>query len=140
MRRTVTWLLGAVVVAAAGIGGGVALTADREVALDAGKIGKAAGTSLRLERQVQLAVVSVADTGISIPAADLPHVFERFYRVDKARSREQGGTGLGLSISKSIVTAHGGGIELTSAPGEGTTCVIALPLAGPKDDGRAGAG
>ena len=86
------------------------------------------------------ALVTVRDTGIGIPAEHLPHVFERFYRVDKARSREQGGTGLGLSISKSIVTAHGGGIELTSAPGEGTTCVIALPLAGPKDDGRAGAG
>jgi heavy metal sensor kinase len=80
------------------------------------------------------ALVTVRDKGIGIPAEHLPHVCERFYRVDKARSREQGGTGLGLSISKSIVTAHGGGIELTSAPGEGTTCVIALPLAGPKDD------
>ncbi len=74
------------------------------------------------------AVVVVRDTGIGIPAEHLPHVFERFYRVDKARNREQGGTGLGLSITKSIVTAHGGGIELASVPGKGTTCVVTLPL------------
>jgi heavy metal sensor kinase len=81
------------------------------------------------------AVVAVRDTGIGIPTEHLPHVFERFYRVDKARSREQGGTGLGLSISKSIVRAHGGGIELTSVPGQGTACVVTLPLA---DEARYG--
>jgi heavy metal sensor kinase len=85
-------------------------------------------------------LVTVRDTGIGISAEHLPRVFDRFYRVDKARSREQGGTGLGLSISKSIVTAHGGRIELTSVPSQGTTCVVTMPLADPKDDGRAEVG
>jgi heavy metal sensor kinase len=76
------------------------------------------------------AVVTVRDTGAGIPPEHLPHVFDRFYRVDKARSREQGGTGLGLSIARSIVTAHGGAIKLESAPGHGTTCTVTLP-AGP---------
>jgi heavy metal sensor kinase len=71
--------------------------------------------------------VEVRDTGEGIPPEHLPHVFERFYRVDAARTREQGGTGLGLSIAKSIVEAHGGRIELNSLPGQGTTCVITLP-------------
>jgi two-component system heavy metal sensor histidine kinase CusS len=73
------------------------------------------------------AVVTVRDTGIGIPAEHLPHVFDRFYRVDKARSRAEGGTGLGLSIAQSIIAAHGGQIELTSKPGQGTTCTIRLP-------------
>jgi two-component system OmpR family sensor kinase len=76
--------------------------------------------------------VEVRDTGEGIPAEHLPHVFERFYRVDKARTREEGGTGLGLSIARSIVETHGGRIELVSTPGRGTTCVITLPRsAGP---------
>jgi heavy metal sensor kinase len=73
------------------------------------------------------AVVTLRDTGIGIPPEHLPHVFERFYRVDRARSREEGGTGLGLSIVRSIVAAHGGQIELASAPGRGTTCTVTLP-------------
>jgi heavy metal sensor kinase len=73
------------------------------------------------------AVVVVRDTGIGIPAEHVPHVFDRFYRVDKARSRAEGGTGLGLSIAQSTIVAHGGRIELTSAPGQGTTCTVRLP-------------
>jgi heavy metal sensor kinase len=80
------------------------------------------------------AVVTVADTGVGIPAEHFPRVFDRFYRVDKARSREMGGTGLGLSIARSIVTAHGGSLDLASSPGGGTTATMtltpALPSAG----------
>jgi heavy metal sensor kinase len=80
-----------------------------------------------IDRRDQEAVVTVRDSGIGISAEHLPRVFERFYRVDKGRSRDLGGTGLGLSIAQSIVTAHGGSIELASAPGQGTTCTVALP-------------
>jgi signal transduction histidine kinase len=85
------------------------------------------------------AILSVADTGEGIPAADLPHVFERFYRADRSRSRERGGSGLGLSIAKALVEAHGGHIwlESTSRAGRtgegksGTTASFALPLLAP---------
>ena len=70
----------------------------------------------------------VADTGVGIALEDQRNLFERFYRVDKARSRSAGGTGLGLSITRSLVTAHGGSIELASVEGEGTTVRVSLPL------------
>jgi two-component system phosphate regulon sensor histidine kinase PhoR len=70
--------------------------------------------------------VSVADTGIGIPSSDLPRIFERFYRVDAARSREQGGTGLGLSIVKHIIQLHGGNITVESLPAKGSTFSFTL--------------
>lgn len=72
--------------------------------------------------------LSVRDDGIGIPEKDIPRLFERFYRVDKARSRESGGTGLGLSIAHEIVQQHGGKIEVESKLGEGTVMTIILPI------------
>ena len=71
--------------------------------------------------------VRVADTGIGIAPADQPRVFERFYRVDKSHSRETGGTGLGLSIVKHGAALHHAGVELQSAPGQGTVITLRFP-------------
>lgn len=76
-----------------------------------------------------IAFLEVIDTGIGIAAEHLPHLGERFYRVDKSRSREAGGTGLGLSIARGIAVAHGGTLTLTSIPDQGTTVTLELPLA-----------
>jgi two-component system, OmpR family, sensor histidine kinase CiaH len=78
----------------------------------------------RKDRWVRL---GVSDTGIGIPAGDLPHIFRRFYRVDRARERETGGTGLGLSIARWIVRAHGGSIRVESEPNRGTRFIVDLP-------------
>lgn len=74
------------------------------------------------------AVLEIRDTGEGIAPEHLPRVFDRFYRVDRARSRARGGAGLGLAIAKSLVAAHGGQLDLASAPGVGTTATVRLPL------------
>jgi two-component system OmpR family sensor kinase/two-component system sensor histidine kinase BaeS len=75
-------------------------------------------------------VLEVRDTGAGIPADDLPHVFDRFYRADRSRARSSGGTGLGLAIARQIVLSHGGTIQASSTEGQGTTMTITLPLEG----------
>lgn len=82
------------------------------------------------------AVVTVRDSGIGIPAEHLPHIFSRFYRIDKARNREDGGTGLGLAIVKWIVEVHDGKIRVTSNPDQGSIFTVYLPTQGPQKDLR----
>ncbi len=84
--------------------------------------------SVSLRREGQMAVVAIADTGVGIPAEDIPLIFERFYRVDKSRSRAEGGSGLGLAICRYIAEAHGGRIEVESTVGAGSTFSVWLPV------------
>ena len=97
---------------------------------------------LSLAKDKGWAQLVVSDTGIGIPTEDLPHIFDRFYRVDKARSRAQGGSGLGLAIAKWIVQAHGGAIKVDSTVGVGTTFTVTLPIYQPPgrlgDNGETG--
>jgi heavy metal sensor kinase len=90
----------------------------------------AGSISLALQRNGSHAEIRVRDNGIGISADDLPHIFDRFYRADKARSRELGGTGLGLSIGRWIANAHGGDIQVETSTPNGTTFVVRLPIAG----------
>jgi two-component system phosphate regulon sensor histidine kinase PhoR len=83
---------------------------------------------VKLSAENGSAVLEVADTGIGIPPEEQSRVFERFYRVDKARSRQMGGTGLGLSIVKHVALAHGGSVSLKSASGRGSTFRVQLGL------------
>jgi len=89
---------------------------------DGGKI------SVSLHRMGRDAVLEISDTGVGIPEEDLPHVFDRFYRVDKARSRDTGGTGLGLSIVQQIIRLHAGSVTVQSERGKGTTFTVQLPV------------
>ena len=84
----------------------------------------------------EIITISVADQGIGIPEAEVERIFERFYRVDPARSRETGGTGLGLSIVKHIITKHGGEISVWSSENVGSTFSIRLPIQSLKEDER----
>jgi two-component system phosphate regulon sensor histidine kinase PhoR len=83
--------------------------------------------SIRARAEDHLVRIAVSDTGIGIPRDEQQRIFERFYRVDAARSREAGGTGLGLSIAKHLVEAHGGRIEVESEVGQGSTFSVLLP-------------
>jgi PAS domain S-box-containing protein len=84
--------------------------------------------TIQTSRQDTMAVVEIHDTGIGISPTDLPHIFERLYRSDKARGTQTGGIGLGLSIAQKILHLHGGDIEVSSSLGEGTTVRVLLPL------------
>ncbi|MEO5656114.1 MAG: ATP-binding protein, partial [Nitrospiria bacterium] len=86
-----------------------------------GRVDVAAGS------RTDAVIITIRDTGIGIPAAECERIFERFYRVDRARSRALGGTGLGLSIVKHIVEAHGGSVSVESRLGSGTTFTVILP-------------
>ncbi len=89
--------------------------------------------TLSLDRRGAMACLTVADTGVGIAPEHLARLGERFYRVDASRSRPDGGAGLGLAIAKTIVEAHGGALEFESAPGQGTTVRVLLPVAGHDD-------
>jgi signal transduction histidine kinase len=83
---------------------------------------------VKVQREAGKAVLEVLDNGVGIPMTAIAHVFERFYRVDKARSRASGGAGLGLSIVKAICTAHAGEISVSSEEGRGSCFRVELPL------------
>jgi heavy metal sensor kinase len=89
---------------------------------------KAGSITITMIKHKKNAAISISDTGQGIPAEYLPHIFKRFYRVDKSRSRAEGGSGLGLAIAKSIVEAHEGSIEVESQENRGSTFRVYLPL------------
>jgi signal transduction histidine kinase len=128
----------------AGIAVEVSVEGDRTVGIDAGRLFQALGnlvdnavtaTQGRQDARIALGLqaddagwrVSVADNGRGIPAADLPHVFDRFYRVDRHRGRGTGGAGLGLSIARALVAAQGGRLTMDSVVDQGTTATMVFP-------------
>ena len=84
--------------------------------------------TVTVDRIDENAIVSVKDTGVGIPPDSVTHVFERFYRVDKARSRKSGGSGLGLSIVRNMIERNGGSITVESTVGEGSTFTLSFPV------------
>ncbi|MBP9015032.1 MAG: HAMP domain-containing protein [Candidatus Atribacteria bacterium] len=88
---------------------------------------------IKVWKEQKEVVISIKDQGEGIPEKDIPHLFERFYRVEKSRSREKGGTGLGLAIAKQIIENHGGKIKVESQPYQGSTFIFTLPLASEAD-------
>jgi two-component system sensor histidine kinase SenX3 len=87
-----------------------------------------------LKKNDEIAEITITDQGVGIAEEDLDRIFERFYRVDSARSRETGGTGLGLSIVKHVISNHGGDVQVWSAPGTGSTFTVLLPINQNKDE------
>ena len=87
-----------------------------------------ARVTVKLKQEKENIVVTVEDQGMGIPANDLPHLFERFFRVDKAESRKRGGSGLGLSIVQTVISKHGGTVDVTSKLGAGTKFTVKLPV------------
>ena len=85
---------------------------------------------IEMHPEKDMLITTVTDNGVGIPADDIAHIFERFYRVEKSRTSDAGGTGLGLAIAKELVEAHGGQISIQSRPGEGTAVRIAIPFVG----------
>ncbi|AIE61672.1 cell wall metabolism sensor histidine kinase WalK [Bacillus methanolicus] len=90
--------------------------------------------TFKVEEQEEQILISISDQGVGIPKENIEKIFERFYRVDKARSRKLGGTGLGLAIAKEMVKAHGGNIWATSVEGKGTTIYFTLPVDRSEED------
>ncbi|MCP3802041.1 ATP-binding protein [Allokutzneria sp. A3M-2-11 16] len=84
--------------------------------------------SVRARQDGEHVLFEVADTGVDIDPEDLPHVFERFWRAEKSRSRSTGGSGLGLAITRQVVRAQGGTVSVTSEPGDGSTFRVLMPV------------
>ena len=104
------------------------LSAVSNLAENAVKYSNAGGiVEMTLWHEGKDVVLSVSDQGIGIPADSLPRIFERFYRVDKARSRGTGGSGLGLSIARHVISNHHGTLSVTSSEGEGSVFLVKLP-------------
>jgi signal transduction histidine kinase len=91
-------------------------------------------TVLSMAPEADQIQIKIQDTGVGIEPTDLPHIFERFYRADKARSRASGGTGLGLAITREIVARHHGTVEVESVVARGSTFTITLPIVDRADE------